>query len=187
MFACQAKCHQFDPGIPLQISTKYYMLYISYRGIFDGNDYQDSNTPNQIAKAFGMGFSCMVDVWRVDDKLYLGNDQPITEVTARYLQGKKFWINARNTDMQTWLASQSSTLYPNWFFFTQPTPPPAYVTASNGKLITPGTVPIDNNSVIFLPEIKDTGLFCTVKLKCFGIISNYLTFIRRMRNEGAYY
>jgi hypothetical protein len=162
------------------------MIFISYRGIYDGNNFQDSNTPNQIAKAFGMGFSCMVDVWRVDGKLYLGNDQPITEVTASYLQGKKFWINARNTAMQSWIATQSSTLYPNWFYFPG-MPPPAYVVASNGKLITPGTVPINNNSVIFLPEIDDLGMFSTVKLKCFGITSSYLTFIRRMRNEGVYY
>ena len=58
---------------------------------------------------------------------------------------------------------------------------------SNGKLITPGTVPINNNSVIFLPEITDTAMFSTVNLKCFGIISSYLTFIRRMRHEGIYY
>ena len=162
------------------------MIFISYRGIYDGNNFQDSNTPNQIAKAFGMGFSCMVDVWRVDGKLYLGNDQPITEVTASYLQGKKFWINARNTAMQSWIATQSSTLYPNWFYFPS-MPPPAYVVASNGKLITPGTVPINNNSVIFLPEIDDLAMFSTFKLKCFGITSSYLTFIRRMRNEGVYY
>ena len=162
------------------------MLYISYRGIFDGNNFQDSNTPKQLGKALSAGFPCMIDVWRQDNKLYLGNDQPITEVTEKYVQGNRFWINARNTDMQIWLASQPSALYPNWFYF--PTmPPPPYVTASNGKLITPGTVPISNNSVIFLPEITDTAMFSTVNLKCFGITSSYLTFIRRMRNEGRWY
>jgi hypothetical protein len=163
------------------------MLYISYRGIYDGNNFQDANTPSQIGKALGYGFSCMVDVWRVDNKLYLGNDQPITEVTEKYLQGRKFYINARNTDMQTWLSTQSLSLYPNWFYFTAPTPPPTYVEASNGKLITPGTVPINNNSVMFLPEINDTTLLSTVNLRCFGIISNYLTFIRRYRFEGIWY
>lgn len=163
------------------------MLYISYRGIYDGNNFEDANTPSQLGKALGMGFSCMIDVWKVDDKFYLGNDQPLTEVTEKYLQGNRWWINARNTAMQAWLPAQNPKLYPNYFWFTMPTPPPAYVTASNGKLITPGTVPINNNSVIFLPEITDTACFSTVKLKCFGICSNYLTFIRRMRQEGRYY
>jgi len=162
------------------------MIYISYQGIYDGQNYEYANTPNQISKAFGYGVSVMTDVWRVDGKLYLGTDQPLTEVTEKYLQGNRWWINARNTDMQTWLSAQSSKLYPNWFYFPS-MPPPQYVTASNGKLITPGTVPINNNSVIFLPEITDKGLFSTVKLRCFGICSTYLNFIRRMRDEGRWY
>jgi len=162
------------------------MIYISYQGIYDGTNYEYANTPDQIGKAFGYGVSVMTDVWRVDDKLYLGTDQPLTEVTAKYLQGNRWYINARNTAMQTWLAEQNSKLYPNWFYFPS-MPPPAYVTASNGKLITPGTVPINNNSIIFLPEIDDKGCFSTVKLRCFGICSTYLSFIRRMRQEGRWY
>jgi hypothetical protein len=163
------------------------MLYISYRGIIDGNNYQDANTPNQLGKALGSGFSCMIDVWKVDDKFYLGNDQPITEVTAKYLQGNRWYINARNTAMQTWLPTQNIKLYPNYFWFTTPTPPPPSVTASNGKLITPGTTPINNTSIVFLPEIDDTSLFSTVKLKCYGVITSNPWLVRRMRNEGRYW
>ena len=163
------------------------MLYISYRGVFDGNNFQDANTPQQIGKALGYGFACMVDAWRVDDKIYLGNDQPVNEVTAKYLQGRKFYINARNSDMINWLSTQPASLYPNWFFFPQSPFPPSPVEASNGKLITPGTTPVNNSSVMFLPEIDDTSLLSTVKLRCFGVISNYLTFIRRYRFEGIWY
>lgn len=163
------------------------MFYISYQGIYDGTDYQDSNTPSQINKALGAGFSCLVDVWRTNNKLYVGTDLDPIEVTERYLQGPRFWINAKNTAMQDWLETQSSTLYPNYFSFEASTPPPAYATASNGKLITPGTVPINNNSVIFLPEINDRSLFSTVKLRCYAVCSTYLFTIRRMRNEGVWY
>ena len=164
------------------------MLYISYRGIFDGNNFQDANTPKQIGQALSAGFKCMIDVWRQDDKLYLGNDTPTIEVTANYLKGNKFYINAKNSDMVAWLESQSATDYPNWFYFVPDAIyPPIYVTASNGKLITPGTVPIDTNSIMFLPEITDTAMFSMVNVKSYGIISSYLTFIRRMRREGIYY
>lgn len=163
------------------------MLYISYRGIIDGNNYQDANTPSQLGKALGSGFSCMIDVWKVDDKFYLGNDQPITEVTSKYLQGNRWWINARNVAMQTWLPTQNIKLYPNYFWFSTPTPPPPSTTASNGKLIVPGTVPITNNSVVFLPEINDTSLFSTVNLKCYGVITSNPWLVRRMRNEGRYW
>jgi len=162
------------------------MLYISYQGIFDSQNFEDANTPAQIGRAFNAGYSCMVDVWRVNNQLYLGSFEPTTEVTEKYLQGVRFWINARNVDMQTWLTTQPSKLYPNYFWFpntTESTP----VTTSSGKLITPGTVPINNTSIIFLPEIDDRSLFSTVQLKCYGVCSTYLTLIKRMRNEGRWY
>jgi hypothetical protein len=163
------------------------MQLISYRGIWDGNNYQDANTPKQLGKALSAGFACAIDVWRVDNKLYLGNDLPETEVTEKYIQGNKFWINARNTDMQDWIIDQPAQLYPNYYWFEASTPPPAYTTASNGKLITPGTVPINTTSVMYLPEIDDRALFSMVNVRSYGIISTYLSFIRRMRNEGIWY
>jgi len=163
------------------------MFYISYQGIYDGKDYEDANTPSQISKAQQRGFSCLIDVWRVDNKLYVGNGQPLIEVTEKYIQGNRFWINAVNTDMQTWIATQPSALYPNYFHFDASTPPPPYATASNGKLITPGTVPINSSSVMFLPEINDRSLYTMVKVKSYGICSGFLTLIKRMRNEGIWY
>jgi len=162
------------------------MLYISYQGIYDGQNFEDANTPSQITKALNYGFSCMVDVWRIDNQLYLGTLIPNIPVTEKYLQGNRFWINARNQNMQDWIQTQPSKLYPNYFWFendTESTP----ATTSGGQIITPGTVPINNTSIIFLPEIDDRAMFSTVHLKCYGICSSFLTFIRRMRNEGIWY
>lgn len=163
------------------------MFYISYLGIFDGKDYEDSNTPPQISKALQAGFSCLIDVWRIDGVLYVGTEQAMIEVTQQYIQGPRFWINCMNTEVQDWIVTQPTTLFPNYFWFLASTPPPPYATVSNGKLMTPGTVPINNDSIIFLPEIADRGLLSTVNLRCYGICSTYLTFIRRMRNEGIWY
>lgn len=162
------------------------MLLISYQGIFDGQNFDKADTPNQIGSAFNAGYSCMVDVWRVSDKLYLGYYEPLIEVSATYLRGNRFWINAKNTDMQSWLTTQPANHYPNYFWFPDNTES-TVVTSSGGQTIVPGTVPINNNSIVFLPERTDRAMFSTVKLKCYGIISNYPTFIRRMRNEGVYY
>jgi hypothetical protein len=162
------------------------MLYISYQGIFDSQNFEDANTPKQIGKAFNAGYSCMVDAWRVNGQLYLGSYQPTTPVTDKYLQGVRFWINARNTEMQDWIVTQPSKLYPNYFWFPNDTES-SPVTTSSGKLITPGTVAINNTSVVFLPEITDRGLLSTIHLKCYGVCSTYLTLIKRMRNEGDWY
>jgi hypothetical protein len=60
-------------------------------------------------------------------------------------------------------------------------------TSTGGQTIVPGNVPINNNSIVYIPEIVDKGLLSTVKLRCFGICSNYCTLIKRMRNEGEWY
>lgn len=164
------------------------MLYIAYQGIFDGTNYPDAGTPKQIGKAFNNGFSVLVHVWRIDNILYLGQGQPLTAVTEKYLQGGRFWIQCMNTEMETWIAGQSRKLYPNYFYLdVSVTPYPPYVTTSSEKLWTFGTVAINNSSIIVLPEIADRGLLSTIHLRCYGVCSTFLTFIKRMRNEGDWY
>ena len=160
------------------------MLYISYQGIFDGKDYEDANTPDQIGKSFNNGYSCMVDVWRIDDTLCVGPEQAPIPVTDKYLQGNRFWIKCGNQETYDWFTTQPIKQYPNYFY--QPNSMVNALTSSN-KLWTPGTVPVNNTSIIVLPEIKDRGLLSTVHLRCYGICSTYLNFIKRMRNEGHWY
>jgi hypothetical protein len=162
------------------------MIYIAYQGIYDGTNFQDANTPDQIGRAFNHGFSCMVDVWRVDDQIYLGTDQPLIPVTAEYLRGNRFWLNASNADMYTWLQSQPPKLYPNYFQFSNDTESNT-PTTSGGQVIVPGNVPLSANNIMFIPELVDRGLLSTVKFRCYGVISNYLSFIKRMRFEGIWY
>ena len=160
------------------------MLYISYQGIYDGQNYENANTPNQIGSAFDAGFACMVDVWRINNAMYVGTESNQIPVTEKYLQGRRFWLNCKTQSTYTWFTTQSINLYPNYFY--QPNPNTT-VSTSGGQLWTPGTVPVNNTSIVVLPEIADRGLFSTVKLRCYGVCSTYLTFIKRMRNEGEWY
>ena len=162
------------------------MLIISYQGIYDGQNFESANTPDQLGKAFNHGYSVMVDVWRINDILCIGSEEAPIEVTDKYLQGNRVWLNCRNDDAYTWLLAQPRKLYPHVFQFSSDMEStPAEVTG--GQQIVPGNVPIDNSSVVFLPEIVDRGLLSTVKLKCYGVCSVYCTFIRRIRNEGEWY
>lgn len=163
------------------------MVIISYQGIYDGQNFESANTPDQIGKAFNQGYSCMVDVWRFDNKLYLGRENDWIEVTDRYLQGSRFWLNCQNTDAYDYLMAQPVKLYPNVFKFSNVDTESTPTTSRRGQTIVPGNVPIDNNSIVYLPEIVDRAMFSTVKLRCFGITSVYCTFIKRMRNEGQWY
>lgn len=162
------------------------MVIISYLGVYDGQNFELANTPNQIGTALNYGFTCLVNVWRVSGKMYVGTENDLIEVTEKSLQGARYIINAKNIELQNWLPTQSNKLYPNYFWFPTPMENTNVVT-SNGQLITPGSVPVNSASIVFLPEITDRGLLSTSKLRCYGIISNYCTLIKRMRNEGIYY
>ena len=160
------------------------MLYISYQGIFDGKDYEDANTPNQIGKSFNNGYSCMVDVWRIDNTLCVGPEAAPIPVTDKYLQGNRFWIKCGNQETYDWFTTQSLRQYPNYFY--QPNSMVNALTSSN-RLWTPGTIGVNDNIIVVLPEIPDRGLLSTVHLRCYGVCSTFLTFIKRMRNEGEWY
>lgn len=163
------------------------MLIISYQGIYDGQNFQSANTPNQIGTAFNHGFSVMADVWRINDVLCVGTENDPIEVTDQYLRGVKFWLNCQNQDAYDYLYAQPRNFYPNVFKFSNVETESTPITSTGGQTIIPGNVPIDNNSIVYLPEIVDRGLLSTVKLRCYGIASVYCTFIRRMRNEGQWY
>lgn len=160
------------------------MLLISYQGIYDGQNFEQANVPAQIGKAFNSGFSCLVDVWRIDNFLCLGTENNPIAVTDKYLQGNRFWLNARNTDAYDWLVAQPRKLYPHVFRFDSESESNTALVTS-GETIVPGNIPRDNSSIVFLPENVDRGLFSTVKLRNFGICSCYLNFIKRMRNMDA--
>lgn len=163
------------------------MLIISYQGIYDGQNFEDANTPSQITNAFNNGYSVMADVWRFDDKLYLGRENDWIEVTDKSLQGVRFWLNCQNQDAYDYLSAQTRRLYPNVFIFSNVATESSPTVSTGGQTIVPGNVPIDNNSIVYLPEIVDRGMLSTVKLRCYGVASVYCTFIRRMRNEGEWY
>jgi len=166
---------------------KYSMLIISYQGIYNGQNFESANTPDQLGKAFDHGFSCMVDVWRLNDVLCVGTENNPIEVTDKYLQGNRVWLNCQNQDAYDYLVAQPRKLYPNVFIFNNVATEASPTVSTGGQTIVPGNVPIDNNSIVYLPEIVDRGLLSTVKLRNYGVASVFCTFIRRMRNEGEWY
>ena len=163
------------------------MQIISYQGIYDGQNFEAANTPDQLGKAFNHGFSVVVDVWRINGILCIGTENNPIEVTDKYLQGNRVWLNCQNNDAYDYLLAQPRKLYPHVFQFANDTESNV-ANVTGGQQIVPGNVPLDNaTSIVFLPEIVDRGLLSTAKLQCYGAVSVYCTFIRRIRNEGEWY
>lgn len=58
------------------------MIVISHRGNLNGPDEQRENTPSAINEVIEMGHLCEVDVWKIDDNLFLSHDFPNEELES---------------------------------------------------------------------------------------------------------
>lgn len=70
---------------------------ISHRGNLSGKT-PDENKPAYIDTAISEGFDVEVDVWLVDNKWYLGHDEPQYETDIKFLSNYRLWCHAKNTE-----------------------------------------------------------------------------------------
>ena len=68
------------------------MILISHRGNIDGPQPDTENKPSRIQYAISQGYDVEVDFWFVDNKFYLGHDEPTFQVSLDFLENKKLWL-----------------------------------------------------------------------------------------------
>jgi hypothetical protein len=77
------------------------MILISHRGNVLGPDYPSGeNTPERIDEAIKKGFDVEIDVRAMDGKLWLGHDEPITQVPMSFFfdRQEKLWCHAKDIE-----------------------------------------------------------------------------------------
>lgn len=74
------------------------MYYISHRGNINGKDIDNENKPEYINIALSKGFDVEIDVWLIDNKLYLGHDEACYEIEPKFLYNNNLWCHAKNYD-----------------------------------------------------------------------------------------
>ena len=72
------------------------MKLIAHRGNLDGSDPDKENYPSYIQRALKLGYDAEIDVWHIDDKWYLGHDDPRYEIKYNFLFDR-FYNSGRNT------------------------------------------------------------------------------------------
>lgn len=90
------------------------MKIISHRGNIEGKS-EFENTQKQIYKAIGMGFDVEIDLWVINNNLFLGHDNPETPCGLEFLHynSDKLWIHAKNTQAVEYLSNRNEL---NWFW-----------------------------------------------------------------------
>lgn len=154
------------------------MIYIAHRGLFNGPDSTKENHPFQIMTAIELGYQCEIDLRIVDNKLYLGHDNPQYEVDEYWLRDSNLWIHAKNIEALYWLSTHQTWKY-NYFWHEND----QYTLTSKGYIWTNPKNMLTHNSVMVMPEHVDQTLSNAIIANCHAICSDYVNIIKlgRMR------
>tara|TARA_R110001592_G_scaffold339310_1_gene626993 strand:+ start:4681 stop:5133 length:453 start_codon:yes stop_codon:yes gene_type:complete len=78
------------------------MILISHRGNITGPNPDNENKPDYILNAINQGYDVEIDIWGIDNKIFLGHDKPQYEVSIEWLSDKRIvkfgWFHCKNLD-----------------------------------------------------------------------------------------
>ena len=138
------------------------MYFISHRGNISGPRPKLENTLEYIEAALKRGYDVEIDVWYVDDKLYLGHDEPQYEIKIDYLKNKHFWCHCKNVEALKYLLENNV----HCFFHDQDD----VALTSERHIWTFPKKKLVSNSICVLPERGYDGDIGS----CSGICSDYI-------------
>lgn len=72
------------------------MIKIAHRGLISGADQSKENTIPQIELALNKGFHVEIDIFFIDNRWFLGHDNPETEVKFEFLDNRNFFLHCKN-------------------------------------------------------------------------------------------
>jgi hypothetical protein len=146
------------------------MKLIAHRGNIDGPDLSRENNPEYIEQAIAQEFDVEIDLRWKDHQFYLGHDAPQYHISISWLVQNKevLWIHCKNRE-----ALEKMSLSPIQFnYFWHETD--CYTLTSKGiGWVYPGEIPY-NNSVIVMPEWKNSEWYMLEYDNCYGICSDYI-------------
>ncbi len=84
------------------------MIFISHRGCIVGPNPQRENSLSFIYEAIQAGYDVEIDLWMIDDHLWLGHDAPTYPVNFAQLDSlrDRLWCHAKNVETITPLISE---------------------------------------------------------------------------------
>jgi hypothetical protein len=96
------------------------MILISHRGNIDGKIPSVENHPSYIDTALNLGYDVEIDVWYVDDKLYLGHDVPQYEVSLEWLElrSPSLWIHCKDMNSLSYFNEYSNKISSQFNYFS---------------------------------------------------------------------
>lgn len=126
------------------------MRFISHRGNLKGRHKTYENIPSVIENVISQGYSVEIDVWEINNELFLGHDQPDWKVSLEFFKSnyEKLLIHCKDDASLFKLSS-----IPVLELFTHADD--KFTLSSKGKiLIHPHTVTTYRKGILIMPEMS---------------------------------
>jgi hypothetical protein len=150
------------------------MLFISHRGNTNGKIESRENTPSYIQEAILEGFDCEIDVWVINDRVFLGHDKPETLIDEEFLYKykKNLWVHCKNIQALCCYKDEF-----NCFFHDKD----LYTITTEGFIW--GNINVETNKSIIsvMPELNNIYNF-----DCMGICSDNIKYYKDLYNKTNY-
>jgi len=157
------------------------LIIIAHRGNLDGPN-SNENSPTQIDTAIQQNFDCEIDLWEIDQYLYLGHDFGMYKVTLDWILARKdkLWIHCKNYScLKLFMSLESLGL--NFFWHQNDD----YTLTSKKKIwVYPGQILLDG-SIAVLPENFTENENSNLLSRCFAICTDFALEYRRKYSSGA--
>jgi hypothetical protein len=148
------------------------MIFISHRGNIDRIILEEENNPKKILHSLSLGYDVEIDVWSINNKIYLGHDEGKYNVKLSFLKNKNLWCHAKNLQALEIMLQNNITCF--WHEKDQ------HTLTSNGIIWTYPGYKLNKISIAVLPE-KVSSSYEELK-NCFGICSDNIEYYKKMFN-----
>lgn len=139
------------------------MLVIAHRGNLAGPNPAEENRPEYIDAALAAGCDAEIDLWVVDDQLFLGHDAAQYPVDLAWLEARypNLWIHCKNIAALEYM--DLAWLF-NYFWHENDT---LTLTSRRDIWVYPGRQPV-RDSIAVMPEIHNDDVSV-----CRGVCTDY--------------
>ena len=156
------------------------MKIIAHRGNLHGPSSKTENSPNAVDECIKLGIDVEIDLWCINEELFLGHDEPTYPIEFRWLRDRisHLWIHCKNLES---LDSLSKSSYDFNFFWHQEDDftltSHKYIWTYPGKLVTEKSVIVDKDCTDNRELIGN----------CYGICTDYALEYKAKHLESQYY
>lgn len=141
------------------------MKYISHRGNLNTINSDLENSEEYILNALNQNYYVEIDLWKHDNKLFLGHDEPLYETTNQFLDNPYFYVHCKNADA---LLHMNSFKWDCDYFWHEND---KYTITSKSIIWVHQSALVLPNSICVLPE--ENRSLEELKL-CYGICSDFI-------------